>query len=278
MKDIGKKQPVIALCNIFDQDAERLSEFAAMHDFSGIDWSIDPSLSEKQFLSLMKSLAGFQVRFHCRFFGVDIAYADQRGNDSLALLMRTVENVANAGGRHMTVHSGLGNPSGDGIDVSRAIGNLAVLAAHGNNNGVSVALENLTTPLTNDPCMFRRIVAESGAYVTVDIGHAHAVRHRHPQDDVAAKYILPNLDRVFNAHVYHTELDGYGHVPPNSISDISSRLDLLGLANACDWWAIELMNPAEVLHTRAILQNYLDSRAIQPGPLQQDIRLPLAVA
>ncbi len=249
-----------------------------MHGFSGIDWSIDPSLSEKQFLSLMKSLEGFQVRFHCRFFGVDIAYVDQRGNDSLALLMRTVENVANAGGRHMTVHSGLGNPSGEGIAASRAIDNLAVLAAHGNSNGVTVALENLTTPLTNDPCTFRRIVAESSAYVTVDIGHAHSVRHLHPQDDVAAKYILPNQDRILNAHVYHTELEGSGHVPPNSLSDISSRLDLLGQANACDWWVIELMNPAEVLHTRAILQSYLDFRTIQPGQLLQDNRLPLVAA
>jgi sugar phosphate isomerase/epimerase len=271
-------QPVIAMCNIFDQDAEKLAEFAAVNGFSGIDWSLDPSLPEKKFLSLMRSLTGFQVRYHCRFFGVDLAYADQRGHDSLDLLMRTVDHVANAGGTHMTVHSGLGNPTGAGIDASRAIDNLAVLVAHGRSNGVAVCLENLTTPLTNDPQLFHRLVRESGAHVTVDIGHAHAVRHLHPLDDVFRGYVLPHRDRVLNAHVYHTELDGYGHVPPGRLSDIAGRLDLLALTDACDWWVIELVNPSEVLRTRDLLQSYLDSRSLQSSAVQQVSQLPLVAA
>jgi len=255
-----------------------LAEFAAANGFSGIDWSLDPSLPEKKFLSLMRSLTGFQVRYHCRFFGVDLAYTDQRGHDSLGLLKRTVEQISKAGGTHMTVHSGLGNPTGEGIDVSHAIDNLAVLAAYGRSNGVAVCIENLTTPLTNDPRLFRRLVRESGAYATVDIGHAHAVRHLHPQDDVFSSYILPLRDRLLNAHVYHTELDGYGHVPPGMLSDISSRLDLLGLADACNWWVIELMNPSEVVRTRDLLQSYLDCSSLQTSAVQQVSPLPLVAA
>ena len=112
-------EPRIAMCNIFDQDAEKLAEFAYRNGFSGIDWSIDPSLPEGKFLSRMKLLAGFQLRFHCRFHGVDVAYADRRGDDALELLMRTVDQVARAAGRHMTVHTGLGNPCGEGIDLAR---------------------------------------------------------------------------------------------------------------------------------------------------------------
>ena len=271
-------QPVLAMCNIFDQDAERLAGFAVENGFSGIDWSIEPSLPEGEFLSLMRSLAGLQVRFHCRFHGVDVAYADQRGDESLALLLRTVDQVAYAGGQHMTVHSGLGNPSGEGIDLTRAIDNLAVLVAHGRKNGVAVALENLTTPLTNDPQQFRRIVLESGANVTVDIGHAHAVRNLHPRGDIFGEYVLPNRDRLLNAHIYHTELEGYGHVPPETLSDISARLDLLGLAESCDWWVIELMSPAEVLHTRDLLRCYLDSLSFVPVTVPQNIPLPLVAA
>jgi sugar phosphate isomerase/epimerase len=271
-------QPKIAMCNIFDQDAERLAEFAAMNGFSAIDWSIDPSLPEREFLSLVKSLAGLQVRYHCRFHGVDVAYTYQRGDDSLALLMRTVDQVARAGGRHMTVHSGLGNPSGEGIDAGRLIDNLAILAAHGRNNGVAVALENLTTPLTNDPFLFRRIVDESDAFVTIDIGHAHASRHLHPRDDIFGDYVLPHRDRILNAHVYHTELDGFGHVPPSCLSDIHNRLDLLGLAASCDWWVIELMNPSEVLRTRDILRSYLDALSLLPSAALHGTQLPLAAA
>jgi sugar phosphate isomerase/epimerase len=271
-------QPILAMCNIFDQDAERLARFASKNGFSGIDWSIDPSLPEGEFLSLMQSLAGFQVRYHCRFHGVDVAYSDQRGDDSLALLLRTVDQVSRAGGRHMTVHSGLGNPSGNGIHLSRAIDNLAVLVAHGRQNGVAVALENLTTPLTNDPLLFRRMVLESGADVTVDIGHAHAVRHLHARHDIFAEYVLPHRNKILNAHIYHTELDGYGHVPPESLADISDRLDLLGLAESCDWWVIELMNPAEVLRTRDLLQNYLTVAFLQPGAAVHNNPLPLVAA
>ena len=110
-------QPEIAICNIFGQDADRLAEFAFSNGFSGIDWSIDPDQSEREFVSLMGRLAGLQVRYHCRFFGVDLAYTDRRGDESLALLTATVEKVALAGGQQMTVHIGLDNPSGAGIEL-----------------------------------------------------------------------------------------------------------------------------------------------------------------
>ena len=271
-------QPVIAMCNIFDQDAERLARFAAEHGFSGIDWSLDPSLPEREFLSHMQSLSGLQVRYHCRFHGVDVAYADRRGDDSLVLLQSTVDQVARAGGRHMTVHSGLGNPSGEGIDLARAIDNLTVLVAHGRQNGVAVALENLTTPLTSDPLLFQRIVRESGAYVTIDIGHAHAVQDLHPRGDFFGEYVLPHRNRLLNAHIYHTELEGYGHVPPESLSDISSRLDLLSLAESCDWWVVELMSPSEVLRTRDFLRCYLDSLSLWPVVAPHNNSLPLVAA
>ncbi len=253
-------KPEIAICNIFDQDAQRLVDFAATHGFSGIDWSLDPSLPEREFLALMKILAGFQVRFHCRFNDVDVAFTDQRGDASLALLMRTVDQVALAGGRHMTVHCGLNNPSGAGIDPGRAIDNLGLLVAHGHRNGVAVALENLTTPLTNDPRVFNQIVAASGAYVTIDIGHAHAVKDLHPQLKIYDEYIVPHQERILNAHVYHTELEGYGHIPPESLWDMFNRLETLNMAAACDWWVIELMKPAEILRTRDLLQSFLDYR------------------
>jgi sugar phosphate isomerase/epimerase len=271
-------EPQIAMCNIFDQDAERLAEFATRNDFSGIDWSIDPALPEGEFLSRMKLLDGFQLRYHCRFHGVDVAFADRRGDDALDLLMRTVDRVARAGGRHMTVHTGLGNPSGYGIDLERAIDNLSLLVAHGNSCGVAVALENLTTPLTNDPLLFRRIIAKSGAFVTIDIGHAHAVGNLHPRLNICREYILPHREKVLNAHIYYTELEGYGHIPPQCLSDISNRLDLLGQAQLCDWWVIELMAPEELLRTRDLLRSYIDCHSIQPSVAMHNNPLPLAAA
>ena len=272
-------KPEIAICNIFDQDAARLANFASLHGFTAIDWSIDPDQPADAFLALMGYLADFQVRYHCRFSDVDVAYADRRGDDSLALLKRTVEQVALAGGRHMTVHCGLNNPSGEGITIGRAIENLALLVEHGSRHGVAVALENLTTPLTNNAQVFNRIVAESGAWVTVDIGHAHAVRELHPEkNDIYNDYVLPNRNRLLNAHVYHTELDGYGHLPPECLWDLFARLELLGQAESCDWWVIELQRPEEILRTREFLRSYLDHRALSEVAAPQNIPRPLAAA
>lgn len=271
-------KPQIAMCNIFDQDAEKLAEFAYSNDFSCIDWSIDPSLPGKEFLSLMRRLEAFELRYHCRFRGVDVAFTDRRGDDALELLMRTVNQVADAGGKHMTVHSGLGNPSGKGIDMNRAIDNLSVLVDYGSRKGVAVALENLTTPLTNDPFQFRHIVRESGAYVTVDIGHAHAVSSNSSRSDLFDDYISPHRERVLNAHVYHTEIAGFGHVPPESLADFDDRLDILGTAPRCDWWVIELMDPAELLSTRELLLNYLACLPTRAETALHDNPLPLAAA
>jgi len=271
-------QPQLAICNIFDQDAERLAEFASLYGFSAIDWSIDPDQPAVEFVSLMGRLAGFEVRYHCRFSDVDVAFADRRGDDSLALLKRTVEQVALAGGKYMTVHIGLNNPTGAGVDLFRAIDNLALLVEHGNRHGVAVALENLTTPLTNDPALFNRIVAESGAFVTIDIGHAHAVRGLHPGKKLYEEYVDPFRERVVNAHVYHTELDGYGHLPPECLWDIFPRLELLCQAPSCDWWVIELQKPEEILRTREFLQSYLDNRSLPQVAAPQNIPRPLVAA
>lgn len=249
--------PQLAICNIFDQDVDRLADFAIANGFSCIDWSIDPDQSESEFLCLMQRLSGFKLRYHCRFFDVDLAFTDYRGEESLALLSRTVEKVARAGGRHMTVHIGLGNPTGAGINEERAIENLRILVDQGNRLGVAVALENLTTPITYDPEVFNRIVNKTGAFVTIDIGHAHAARSYCPQGNHYCEYIVPNRERLLNAHVYHTEVE-VGHLPPDTLWDLFLRLDLLYKAQACDWWVIELNKPEEILRTRDILVTYFE--------------------
>jgi hypothetical protein len=104
------------------------------------------------------------------------------------------------------------------------------------------------------------------------------VRDLHPRGDIFGDYVLPHRNRLLNAHIYHTELEGYGHVPPESLSDISSRLDLLSLAESCDWWVVELMNPSEVLRTRDLLRCYLDSVSLGPVVAPHNNPLPLVAA
>jgi len=261
-------EPIITVGNIFDQDADMLADFAHEHRFAGIDWSIDPAMPTGQLMSRMKKLDDFEVRFHCRFAGTDIAYADERSEKSLTVLKKTVEQVAGAGGRYMTVHIGLGCSRAAELDKNKAVRNLGALVKKGNECGVCVCLENLCTPFTNDPVAFNSLIEQTGAGITFDIGHAYVCSTGDGGGGMYNQYIFPHRHRIMNAHIYHTESTGRGHIAPRSLDDIYERLELLQSAQNCTWWVIELQDPADVLLTRDLVRSYLascDDRSLCSG-------------
>ena len=120
-------KPRLAICNIFDQDADRLLEFAILNGFEGIDWSIDKEHSEKAFILQMEKLSSLEVRFHCAFPGMDFAYTDSRSDSSMEVLKQTIERIALVGRSHMTVHTGFGHVPADELDFKKAMRNLTIL-------------------------------------------------------------------------------------------------------------------------------------------------------
>ena len=249
-------KPRIAISNIFDQNAERLLEFVSLNGFEGIDWSIDMEQSEKAFISQMVTLSTVEVRFHCALPGIDFAYADNRAESSMEVLTRTIELIARVGGKHITVHTGFGHVAADDLDFRKALKNLTLLVEQGAHCGVLISLENLTSHWTSDPELFNELIEQSGAGVTLDIGHAHVCSSRNPESKVYERYIMPHRDRIVSAHIYHTEQSGVGHVAPRKIEDLYDRLELLKGAASCTWWVIELKNRRDILHTRDLLNHY----------------------
>ncbi|MCK5011938.1 MAG: TIM barrel protein [Deltaproteobacteria bacterium] len=265
-------KPCIAICNIFGQDTDRLIDFAHLNGFKGIDWSIDQNQSEKEFILKMEKLRGLEVRFHCPFPGVEFACADERADKSMELLTHMVERVAMAGGKHMTVHTGFDHIPDRELNFNRAVENLSTLVQRGAECGVSVSLENLTKAWTSVPALFTTIIQQSGAGVTLDIGHAHVCEPLHTDGNIYEHYILPNQDKIINAHIYHTELDGLGHVVPESLEDIYNRLELLRRAESCKWWVIELQDIKDILHTRDLLNRYFESSSNSCVPVKKPSR------
>ena len=247
----------LALPNIFGQNAGELADFARENGFRAIDWSLDLDLPREDFLREMEVLGDFEVRYHCRFPRVDLAYADVRAEYAVAILKRMAEVVSLAGGKHMTIHIGLGLDDDRDLDWRRGVENLSNLVAFGAKRGVTISLENLTTVWTCDPEKFLEMIHESGAGVTFDIGHAHVCRENCSADGLYERYVAPHRERVFNAHIYHTETSTHGHIAPSGIGDIAERLDVLKSASSCDWWVIELAEPAEILKTRDMLEEYI---------------------
>jgi len=245
-------RPSLAVCNIFGQDAGTLAHFAHEHGFQGIDWSFDLNMSKDDFLWKMHQLREFEVRYHCFFYNVDLCYADHRSYEAMDLFRTAVDLTSSAGGRHMTVHIGLGDHSDTELDWTKAIENLSELVSLGSARGITVCLENIINAWTHNPELFATLIRESGAGITFDIGHAHFCR----KDDYDA-YIMPHQDRVFNAHIYHTEIPRVGHIAPNSLDEIFDRLELLSSTPSCDWWVIELPCQDEILKTRNFLNEYM---------------------
>jgi len=252
-------RPRIAIGNIFRQDADRLVDFAHLNGFGGVDWSIEQNQSEKEFLSRMEKLRSLEVRFHYACHGVEIAYADERADKSMELLTQKVERISMAGGKHITVHTGFGPISEKELNFNRAVENLTTLVQRGAECGVCVSLENLTRHWTSDPELFTKIIQQSGAGITFDIGHAHVCNTLHANGNIYKNYILPNQDKIMNAHIYHTEIKGVGHVVPESLEDIYDRLEILRRAESCKWWVIELKDTKDILHTRDLLNHYFES-------------------
>lgn len=267
----------IAICNIFDQDADRLRDFATFNGFEGIDWSLDREQSEKAFTKQMEILSDLEIRFHCKFPGIDFAYANSRAESSMNLLIQTIEQVALVGGKYLTVHTGFGHVPAGELDFKKAMNNLGILVERGKQSGICVSLENLSSHWTSDPELFAELIAESGAGVTLDIGHIHASNSPDLVVSACERYILPNQGKIVNAHIYHTEREGSGHVPPGTLDDIYDRLELLKKAKTCTWWVIELKNVGDILHTRNVLSQYFEGSFEQTLSDNQVVKSPQQV-
>ncbi|MCK4727407.1 MAG: TIM barrel protein, partial [Desulfobacterales bacterium] len=135
------------------------------------------------------------------------------------------------------------------------IENLRRLVQYGAKRGVKVCLENLAWGWTSKPHLFEKLVRGSGAAVTFDIGHAHACESVRSHYYSAEDFVTPHSDRVLNAHVYHTEISGVGHLPPDRLEDIEDRLNILRDIG-CDWWVLEVRETDGLLQTKKVVDQY----------------------
>ena len=253
----------LAMCNIFP-DAEKVRDFAFANKFSGIDWSFDldtlpeTPLQESRWVKEQIMLAPLEVRYHCPFSQIDLGRDDPAlAEKAEAVFRRIICLVSKAGGRYLSIHIGLGHNSTEPLSWEATLNNLRLLVQYGAGQRVKVCLENLAWGWTSKPNLFEKLVRLGGAGVTLDIGHAYVCESVRSQQYTIKDFVTPHQDRVFNAHIYHTEIPGRGHIPPERIEDIEDRFALLRKID-CRWWAIEIKEPGGLLKTRMIIDKYLD--------------------
>lgn len=254
--------PKLAMCNIFS-DASKVKNFARAHRFFGIDWSFDldrlpeTPLQESRWAKDQAMLAPLEVRYHCPFYRIDLGHVDPAlAEKAESTFRRIIRLVSKVGGRYLSIHIGLGHDSTEPLSWKTSIDNLRRLVQFGAERRITVCLENLAWGWTSKPNIFEKLVRLSGAGVTLDIGHAYVCESVDTQQYAVEDFVTPHDDRVFNTHIYHTEISGRGHIPPKRIEDIEDRLALLREID-CRWWVIEIKEPEGLLKTREIIDEYL---------------------
>jgi len=262
--------PNLALCNIFP-DTHRLGDFAREYGFSGIDWSFDLNrlpetpAQESSWVKRLSDISPLEVRFHCPFYQVDLGHHDPAEAEKAgAIFRRIIRLVSRAGGKYLTIHIGLGHDSTEPLSWNGTIDHLREIVLFGAEHGIKVCLENLAWGWTSRPNLFEKLIRRSGAAITFDIGHAYSCESVRSQQYAAEDFISPHDGNVPNAHIYHKEVSGLGHLPPGRLEDIKDRLDLLRSVG-CEWWAIEVKETEGLLQTKELLDRYLEGLNSQPN-------------
>jgi sugar phosphate isomerase/epimerase len=255
-------KPKLALCN-FLADIIQLKAFAFRHGFSGIDWSFDPGilpatpLEESEWVKQLSTFDFLEVRYHCPFYQIDLGHQDPvEAKAAEAIFRRIIRLVSKVEGKYLTIHIGLGHDSTEPLSWEATIENLTRLVQYGARRGVTICLENLAWGWTSRPHLFEKLIRGSGAAVTFDIGHAYVCESVRSHSYSAEDFVAPHSDRVLNAHIYHKEVSGQGHIPPDRLEDIQDRLAILEDVG-CMWWVLEVREETGLLQTRRIVDEYL---------------------
>ena len=255
-------QPTLAICN-FLSDPHALKALAIQNGFGGLDWSFNletiPSTPTEESLWAkdISTLSPLEVRYHCPFYQLDLGHDDPKEARTAALVFqRIIRLVSKVQGRFLTIHIGLGHDSTEPLSWEATINNLRNLVQYGAQRRVKVCLENLAWGWTSNPQLFEKLIRGSGAAVTFDIGHAQCCESVRSQYYHVEDFVTPHPDHVLNAHVYHQEISGLGHAPPDQLQDIKDRLDILQNIG-CPWWTLEVRDKVGVLKTKRMVDQYL---------------------
>lgn len=265
--------PILACCN-FISEVEELRQFALDLGFQGVDWTFtldnlpDGPAGEAELSRVIPRLQPLEVRYHLSFQGMELGDEDQAGRErALQVYGSVCRLISKLGGRFVTIHvGGLGRESSSDLDWHTAIQALQDLVQVASRLGLRLCVENLAWGWSSRPWLYEKLLRLSGAWATLDIGHARVCQPVLTGGYRLKDFVLPHPERVVNAHVYHEE-NAQGHMPPASLADMESRLRLLDTLPLCDWWVLELREEKALRQTLDIVEEYLLWRSSE-----QDIR------
>jgi sugar phosphate isomerase/epimerase len=244
--------PVIALSVHWHTYPTRL-EWAVDQGFA-IEYSPNPLAFDLLPVHLGAAIeAGVAVRHHGFFPRHEIGHVDAAiAEQAVRVHISALEAMQGLGEQVITIHIGLSSEAP--LDPGRAVANLSRVVAHAHGLGITVCLENLRRGPTSDPETVVAWARESGAMITLDVGHAVSCRRVQSKELSPVDFVDVFADRLWEAHMYERETDR--HYPPRDMAVLGPIVDRL-LTTSCGWWTVELSDDDEALATRALLVDYL---------------------
>ncbi|NLK34523.1 MAG: sugar phosphate isomerase/epimerase [Gracilibacteraceae bacterium] len=260
-------KPLFALSSRFSTKANDLINFATLHNFDGIEYTVQAETSQalKNDMANMEALAasGFQIRYHLQFRKVELAHRNkEHAEKSLNHIKECIDVINALGGKHIIVHLCLGSRFAlHDMKYAHAVKYLAQAADYAAAKDITACLENITYGFTNTPSSFLNLIKNTGVSATLDIGHVASspVVLDGTITDIA--FISEVAPYILSAHVYNIERFDEEHkigvhIAPTNKDDMKLRLEALGQSN-CSWYLIELGDPDEILRTAAYAREVL---------------------
>jgi len=256
-------RPKLAFSNLV-VNPDEAKDFATKYGFDGVEWTISqetlpksPS-EESALMETISHLHPLEIRFHGAFRKMDIGDKDPViADEALQSFKKISRIVSKLQGRYLTIHLGLGLDTTTHLSWERSVERLAELVIYSNSLDVHLCLENLGWGWTSRPELYEKLIRKTGAWATLDIGHAMVSPSVRSQQYTIEDFVSPHPDRFLGAHIYHEE-KGKGHMPPKELADLKYRLELVSMLPLCDWWVLELHQKKALLATLNIVREFLN--------------------
>ncbi len=264
------KNPLLACCN-FLPEGEQLRQFALDLGFAGLDWTFTldnlPAgpAAEAEVARTIARLQPLEVRYHLALAGLDLGDENQEeAQRALRVFREACRLISKLGGRVVTIHvGGLGRESSTDLSWPLALAALRDLVHFANRLRLRLCVENLAWGWSSRPRLYEKLLRLSGAWATLDIGHAQVCQAVQSGGWRVQDFVSPQPERFLNAHIYHEENEA-GHLPPSSLADLESRLHLVESLPLCNWWVLELREEEALRQTLSIVKEYLQGRFSGP--------------
>ncbi len=198
---------------------------------------------------------GTRIRHHGYFPGYEIGdNRSEKAEEAMQLHFLALDSIKGIGEQNITVHVGL--MADIELNHTHVVRNLRRLVEYGRYHGITVSLENLRFGPTSYPETVLEWTQKTGAKITMDIGHAVSCPLVKNNEMSVPQIVDLFSQDLVEVHFYESETDR--HHAPQDMSLLGPIVDRL-LSTECTWWTIELDAHEEILRTRDLISDYLES-------------------